>query len=96
VKIPGRVSSVVRGFATSGALTVGAMFFARALAVQSTAGDISAQSADSLNITGSTVGVTPQPSAERGWLSDFHVSGFMSQTFGMWEDPIGEIFWRCT
>jgi hypothetical protein len=63
---------------------VGAIFSARALAVQSTADDVSAQSADSLNITGSTAGVTPQPSAERGWLSDFHVSGFVSQTFGMW------------
>jgi hypothetical protein len=58
VKIPGRLSGVVRGFVTSGALAVGAIFFARALAVQSTASDVSARSADSLNITGSTAGVT--------------------------------------
>ena len=67
MKIPGRASSVVRGFATSGALA--AVQFARAPAVQSTAGDVSAQPADSLNITGLTARVTPQPSAERGRLS---------------------------
>jgi len=65
VKIPGRASSVVRGFVTSGALAVGAIFFARALAARSTARNISAQSADSHNITGSTAGVTLQPSATR-------------------------------
>jgi hypothetical protein len=58
VKIPGRLSGVVRGFATSGALAIGAIFFAHALAAQSAAGDVSAQSADSHNITGSTAGVT--------------------------------------
>ncbi len=68
MKIPGRLSGVVRGFATSGALA--AVQFARAPAVQSTAGNVSAQPADSLNITGSTARVTPQPSAERGWLSE--------------------------
>jgi len=58
VKIPSCASSVVRGFVTSGALAVGAIFFARALAARSTARNISAQSADSHNITGSTAGVT--------------------------------------
>jgi hypothetical protein len=58
VKIPSCASSVVRGFATSGAPSVGAVFFARAPAVQSTASDVSAQSADSHNITGSTARVT--------------------------------------
>jgi hypothetical protein len=65
VKIPGRLSGVVRGFATSGALAIGAIFFARALAARSTARNISAQSADSHNITGSTAGVTLQQSATR-------------------------------
>ena len=69
MKIPGRASSVVRGFATSGALAA-AVQFARALAVQSMAGDVSAQPADSLNIAGLSARVTPQPSAERGWLSE--------------------------
>ena len=65
MKIPGRLSGVVRGFVTSGALAVGAIFFARALAARSTARNISAQSADSHNITGSTAGVTLQQSATR-------------------------------
>jgi hypothetical protein len=65
VKIPSCASGVVRGFATSGALAVPVIFFARAPAVQSTASDVSAQSADSHNITGSTAGVTLQPSATR-------------------------------
>jgi hypothetical protein len=26
-------------------------------------------------------------SAEQGWLSGLHVSGFLSQTFGMWQNP---------
>jgi hypothetical protein len=81
VKIPGRVSSVVRGFATSEALAVRAIFSARALSLLSTAGDVPAQSADSLNITGSTAGVTPQQSA------DFQVSGFVSPTFGIYQPP---------
>ena len=68
MRIPGRVSSVVRGFATSGASA--AVHLARAPAVQSTAGDVSAQPADSLNITGLTARVTPQPSVEIGWLSE--------------------------
>ncbi len=44
------------------------------------AGDVSAQPANTLNITGSTAGVLPQPATETGWLSDFHVSRFVSQT----------------
>jgi hypothetical protein len=83
VKIPVRVSSVVRGFATSRVLTAGAIGSAPALAAQSTAGDYSAQPAGLLHITGSTPGVMPQPSAERRWLPDFRVSGFVSRTFGM-------------
>ena len=75
MKIPVRVSSVVRGFATSRALVAGAMSFAPALPVHLTAGDVSAKSAGSLNITDSIAGVVPQPSVERGWLTDFHVVG---------------------
>ena len=43
MKIPGRVSSVVRAFATSGASAVGAIFFARPSTARSTAGDVSVQ-----------------------------------------------------
>ena len=87
MKIPLRMSSVDRGFARTGLIAGGAMVFLLALAALSMAGDVSPQPADSLNITSSTTGVLPQPTSEAGWLSDFHVSGFVSQTFGMWENP---------
>jgi hypothetical protein len=51
------------------------------------AGDVSTQPANPLNITGSTAGALPQPATETGWLSNFHVTGFVSQTFGMWQNP---------
>jgi len=41
VNIPGRMSSVVRGFARSGVVAAGAIFLVLALAAQSTAGDVS-------------------------------------------------------
>jgi uncharacterized protein DUF1302 len=34
-----------------------------------------------------TAGATGGPSAELGFLSGLHVSGFLSQTFGMWQNP---------
>jgi hypothetical protein len=58
-------------------------FFSLALAAQSMAGAVSVQPANSLEITGSTAWVLAQPTSERGWLSDFHVSGFVSQTIGL-------------
>ena len=75
MKIPGRVSSVVRGCATSRVLAAGAIGSAPAPAVHLTAGDVSAKSADSLNIAGSNAWVLAQPTSERGWLSDLYVSG---------------------
>ncbi len=61
---------------------------------QSRAGDLSALPAQELNVTGATssvlpdtAGQVPTASAESGWLSGFHVSGFLSQTFGMWQNP---------
>jgi hypothetical protein len=29
----------------------------------------------------------PPPTAEESWLSGLHISGYGSQTFGMWQDP---------
>jgi len=61
---------------------------------QSIAGDLSALPAQGLNVTGATssvlpdtAGQAPAATAESGWLSGFHVSGFLSQTFGMWQNP---------
>jgi len=78
------------------------------------AGGVSAQSADSLNVTNSTINILPQmagaggtgggtaggpaggtmaggmggpTAAEGGWLSGLHISGYASQTFGMWQNP---------
>src|SRR6266851_5682142 len=72
------------------------------------AADLTATSANGLNVTGAAVSilaqtgggaggapaaepsaVTPPPpgtTQESGWLSGFHVSGFASQQFGMWEN----------
>ena len=83
MKIPVRVSGVVRGCATSRVLAAGAIGSATALAVHFTAGDVLAKSADSLNITGSPAWVLAQPTSDRGRLSDVYVSGFVSQTIGL-------------
>ena len=36
---------------------------------------------------GATASVLPDVSAENSWLSGLHVSGYLSQTFGMWQSP---------
>jgi hypothetical protein len=65
---------------------------------KSMAGDLSAMPAQGLNVTGATTSALPAiaptasvlPDASGGgapedsWLSGLHVSGFLSQTFGMW------------
>ncbi len=65
------------------------------------AADLTVTSGSTLNVTGATTSVLPitaaSPSvlpddsgggaAEQGWLSGLHVSGFLSQTFGMWQNP---------
>ncbi len=58
---------------------------------KSMAGDLSAQPGG-LNVTGATASVLPDGPAggaapEESWLSGLHVSGFLSQTFGMWQNP---------
>jgi hypothetical protein len=61
---------------------------------KSIAGDLSALPAQGLNVTGATSSVLPDTAGqaqtatpEGGWLQGFHVSGFLSQTFGMWQNP---------
>src|SRR5215472_11565587 len=57
----------------------------------SRAGDIASQPADSLTVTNSVTHLLPQaappPGGEHGWLSGLHISGYGTQTFGMWQDP---------
>ncbi|MGH7987117.1 MAG: hypothetical protein ACREQX_12635 [Candidatus Binataceae bacterium] len=56
-------------------------------ATTSLAGDVSTTPANTLSVTNTVANVMPQASAESGWLSGLHVSGFLSQTFGMWQNP---------
>jgi hypothetical protein len=53
------------------------------------AGDLSAQPADTLSVTGAPTHILPQDRAASGseWYSGFHMSGYASQTFGMWQNP---------
>ena len=57
------------------------------------AADLTVTSGNTLNVTGATAAaVLPQtpsssPSAENAWLSGLHVSGYLSQQFGMWQNP---------
>jgi hypothetical protein len=67
------------------------------------AADLTVTSGDTLNVTGATTSVLPATAsadsvlpqtstggtAETGWLSGLHVSGFLSQTFGMWQNSQG-------
>ena len=54
----------------------------------SAAGVLSPQPADGLSVTNSSTNLLPQTQApEEGWLEGLHVSGYGSQTFGMWQNP---------
>jgi hypothetical protein len=59
----------------------------------SRAGDVSAQPADSLSVTNSVNNVLPQAATPppgggaESWLNGLHISGYGTQTFGMWQDP---------
>jgi hypothetical protein len=57
---------------------------------KSMAADLSATPTQGVNVTGATSSaVLPQSSSaspESSWLEGFHVSGFLSQTFGMWQN----------
>ncbi len=55
---------------------------------QALAGDVSAQPTDGLNVSSPSFSLLPQSqAAESGWLNGLHVSGYASQTFGMWQNP---------
>ena len=82
MKIPGRVSDVVRSLAGSGVMAAVAFFFTRA-GCPIDGGPRLGSTRQFTQHNGSTAWVLAQPTSERGWLSDFHVSGFMSQTIGL-------------
>src|SRR5260370_16299462 len=69
----------------------GSLLFAGISATQASAGDVSAQPRDTLGVVGSSTGALPQAggavAAESGWLSRFHVTGYLSEQFGFWQNP---------
>ena len=87
------------GFRKSVSMATIAMLLLAGIATNSYAAASSGQ--DTLNVTnsstqllsqvsagaGATASVLPDVSAENSWLSGLHVSGFLSQTFGMWQNP---------
>ena len=54
------------------------------------AADLTATSGSGLNVTGATSHIlsdAPTTASSEGWLSGLHVSGYLSQQFGMWQNP---------
>ena len=89
--VVGLCTRLLRG-AGRGVVTVMALTLATVLcAAVSRAGDVSAQPANNLSVTNSTTTVLPQTAtpapSEESWLSGLHISGYGSQTFGMWQNP---------
>ena len=93
MNIPGRMYDVFRGLARSRVVAIVAaiLLFAGMSAIQASAGDVSAQPRDSLGVVSSTTGALPQAGgavgSETGWLQRFHVTGYLSEQFGFWQNP---------
>jgi hypothetical protein len=81
-------SSMFGGTATAFSIIAAALLGIAMTTAISSAGDLSLQPADGMSITNSSTKLLPQNQAtESGWLSGLHVSGYASQTFGMWQNP---------
>ena len=90
------VARIVRFTAATSGLLILTLLYS--IGSRATAADLTVTSGDTLNVTGAATSVLPTtaPStsvlhddssgraAESGWLSGLHISGFLSQTFGMW------------
>src|SRR5438445_880186 len=94
---------VSRGSKVCGGTARGVLVAAIALlgiamtAALSSAGDLSLQPADTMSITNSATKLLPQTqAAESSWLSGLHVSGYASQTFGMWQNPHATHEWTAS
>src|SRR5712664_3357811 len=85
------LSATLRGTGKFLRIVVAILLFAGISATQASAGDLSAQPRDSLGVVGASTGALPQPggavASESGWLQRFHVTGYLSQQFGMWQNP---------
>ena len=78
------------GVSRTVAALAGALMIFGLLVGAANAGGLNAQPSNGLNITGANADALPQSSAatpENSWLSGLHVSGYLSQTFGMWQNP---------
>ena len=83
------VSEVLGEFRKLSVTVIAAVVICGLAATGVLAGDMTS-SADSLNVSGATNGVLPQAgsaSGESSLLSGLHISGYLQQTFGMWQDP---------
>jgi len=70
---------------------VAAIFLFAGISATASAGDLSAQPRDSLGVIASSTSALPQAggavASESGWLQRFHVTGYLSEQFGMWQNP---------
>ncbi|MGA2411408.1 MAG: hypothetical protein ABSG46_13590, partial [Candidatus Binataceae bacterium] len=85
------VSGVLGGIRKLSITVVAAFILCGLCAANLFAGSITTNTnEDTLAVTGATSGALPQASggsSEGGLLSGLHISGYASQTFGMWQDP---------
>jgi len=84
------VSGVLGGLRKLSVTVVAAILIGGMTAAVALGGEVSSAS-DSLSVTGATAGLLPQasaaPSSEGGIFAGLHISGYASQTFGMYQDP---------
>jgi hypothetical protein len=83
------VSGVLGGFRKLSVTVAAAVLLGGMTAAGALAGQVS-DSSDSLSVTGATAGVLPQAgnaTGENSLLSGLHISGYLGQTFGMYQDP---------
>ena len=83
-------SGMFRGGGRAGAALVLALGLVLGVGASASASNVTAQPSGGLSVTGASLDALPQtssPSQEEGWLSGLNVSGYLSQTFGMWQNP---------
>src|SRR6266478_2825594 len=68
-------------------VAVGVMLLLASAAGDSLAGALSGPGYDALGVSNPSNELSQPGAAEQGWLSGLHISGYGSQTFGMWQNP---------
>jgi hypothetical protein len=88
-----KLSVALRGTREFFCIAAASLFLLVIGIASATAGDLSSQPGDQMSVTGSTselaqgAATAPVPGGENTWMQRFHVTGFLTQLFGMWEDP---------